>query len=80
MYIFIVTDLGFSLYSLLNYTLCVGLKGAFVLNSQSKSLTRYFVSCVLGKHKNRWRDSSAENRVIGDYEVEEWKDIGMCTL
>lgn len=29
-----------------------------------------------GKHKNRWRDSSAENRVIGDYEVEEWKDIG----
>lgn len=29
-----------------------------------------------GKHKNRWRDSSAENRVIGDYEVEEWKDVG----
>ncbi|CAH0673967.1 unnamed protein product [Spodoptera exigua] len=28
-----------------------------------------------GKHKNRWRDSSAENRVIGDYEVEEWKDV-----
>lgn len=76
MYIFIVTDLGFSLYSLL----CLELKGAFILNSQSKSLTRYFVSCVLGKHKNRWRDSSAENRVIGDYEVEEWKDIGMCTL
>lgn len=31
-----------------------------------------------GKHKNRWRDSSAENRVIGDYEVEEWKDVGKC--
>lgn len=30
----------------------------------------------LGKQKNRWRDSSAENRVIGDYEVEEWKDLG----
>ncbi|CAK1579352.1 unnamed protein product [Parnassius mnemosyne] len=28
-----------------------------------------------GKNKNRWRESSAENRVIGDYEVEEWKDI-----
>lgn len=30
----------------------------------------------LGKQKNRWKDSSAENRVIGDYEVEEWKDLG----
>ncbi|XP_045535429.1 lachesin [Papilio machaon] len=28
-----------------------------------------------GKNKNRWRESSAENRVIGDYEVEEWKDM-----
>ncbi|KOB71950.1 putative neural cell adhesion molecule l1, partial [Operophtera brumata] len=30
---------------------------------------------ILRKHKNRWRDGSAENRVIGDYEVEEWKDV-----
>ncbi|KAI8420915.1 hypothetical protein MSG28_008082 [Choristoneura fumiferana] len=29
-----------------------------------------------GKNKSRWRDGSAENRVIGDYEVEEWKDSG----
>ncbi|CAG4970704.1 unnamed protein product [Parnassius apollo] len=28
-----------------------------------------------GKNKNHWKESSAENRVIGDYEVEEWKDI-----
>ncbi|CAG9787239.1 unnamed protein product [Diatraea saccharalis] len=27
-----------------------------------------------GKHKSRFRDSSAENRVIGDYEFEELKD------
>ncbi|GBP89694.1 hypothetical protein EVAR_60994_1 [Eumeta japonica] len=33
-------------------------------------------SVQLGRRqKTRWRDSSAENRVIGDYEVEEWKDI-----
>lgn len=36
-----------------------------------------FICIFQGKHKNRWRDSSAENRVIGDYEVEEWKDVGM---
>lgn len=37
----------------------------------------YFIKMFfVGKTKNRWRDSSAENRVVGDYEVEELKDVG----
>lgn len=94
-YLLIVIDLGFLLYSLWRHMFCSYLKAHFYspLAACKKILRRnHFphrcfcswdicITCTLflsGKHKNRWRDSSAENRVIGDYEVEEWKDVGKC--